>query len=255
MHLREMHDTSIAHLRRVDPVLASVIDRVGPCRLETRREGTHFDALVRSIVYQQLSGKAAGTIHARVRGLYGDRSPTPAELLATPDESLRAAGLSRQKMSYLRDLAEKVESGIIPLAADAIDHLENEEIIDRLVKVKGIGRWTVHMFLIFRLGRPDVLPELDLGIQNAIRRAYRLRKQPGPKDVLRIVQKWSPHASVASWYLWRSLESAPTKKGARSGRTPQKKASAKQAARKQRPSRATKRRVRRSTSVRGRKSG
>lgn len=250
-----MHDTSIAHLRRVDPVLASVIDRVGPCRLETRREGTHFDALVRSIVYQQLSGKAAGTIHARVRGLYGDRSPTPAELLATPDEALRAAGLSRQKLSYLKDLAEKVESGAVPLAADVIDHLDNEEIIDRLVKVKGIGRWTVHMFLIFRLGRPDVLPDLDLGIQNAIRRAYRLRKQPGPKDVLRIGQKWLPHASVASWYLWRSLEGAPAKNETRSTRSAQKKARAKPTARKRRPSRAAKRQSRRSTSARGRKRG
>jgi len=204
-----MHDPSIRHLKSVDPVLASVIDRVGPCRLEQRREGTHFDALVRSIVYQQLSGKAASTILGRVHGLFGDRSPTPSELLATPDETLRAAGLSRQKLSYLKDLATKVESGVVPLAADTIDHLADDEIIDRLVQVKGIGRWTVHMFLIFRLGRPDVLPELDLGIQNAIRRAYRLRKQPGPKDVKRIGKKWTPHASIASWYLWRSLEGAP----------------------------------------------
>jgi len=216
-----MHDPSIHHLRRVDPVLAAVIDRVGPCRLETRREGTHFDSLVRSIVYQQLSGKAASTILGRVHELYGGRSPTPAELLATPDETLRAAGLSRQKLSYLKDLAAKVESGAVPLAADTIDHLGDDEIIERLVQVKGIGRWTVHMFLIFRLGRPDVLPELDLGIQNAIRRAYRLRKQPKPKDVLRIGKNWTPHASVASWYLWRSLEGAkpvgasPGKKQAR----------------------------------------
>src|SRR6266550_722308 len=207
-----MHDPSIRHLKRVDPVLATVIDRVGPCRLEPRREGTHFDALVRSIVYQQLSGKAASTILGRVHGLYGDRPPTPAELLATPDETLRAAGLSRQKLSYLKDLAAKVEGGAVPLAAGAIDHLGDEEIIDRLIQVKGIGRWTVHMFLIFRLGRPNVLPELDLGVQNAIRRAYRLRKQPGPKDVRRIGAKWSPHASIASWYLWRSLEHTPQKK-------------------------------------------
>ena len=177
-----MHTPSITHLRRVDPVLAGVIDRVGPCRLEPRREGTHFDALVRSIVYQQLSGKAASTILGRVHALYGDRSPTPAELLATSDETLRAAGLSRQKLSYLKDLASKVESGEVPLAAETIDHLGDEEIIEKLVRVKGIGRWTVHMFLIFRLGRPDVLPELDLGIQNAIRRAYRLRKQPRQDD-------------------------------------------------------------------------
>ena len=204
-----MHTPSIRHLKRVDPVLAGVIDRVGPCRLEPRRDGTHFDALVRSIVYQQLSGRAAGTILGRVHALYGNRSPTPAELLATPDDTLRSAGLSRQKLSYLKDLAAKVDSGEVPLVAEQIDHLGDEEIIERLVRVKGIGRWTVHMFLIFRLGRPDVLPELDLGIQNAIRRAYRLRKQPGPKDVKRIGKHWTPHASVASWYLWRSLEGVP----------------------------------------------
>ena len=213
-----MHTPSISHLKRVDPVLAGVIDRVGPCRLEPRQEGTHFDALVRSIVYQQLSGKAASTILGRVHALYGDRSPTPPELLATSDETLRAAGLSRQKLSYLKDLAAKVESGEVPLAAEHIDHLGDEEIIEKLVRVKGIGRWTVHMFLIFRLGRPDVLPELDLGIQNAIRRAYRLRKQPRPKDVQRIGKSWTPHASVASWYLWRSLDGAappaPRKKSA-----------------------------------------
>src|SRR5438045_1966285 len=224
-----MRDTSIRHLKRGDPVLATVIDGVGPCRLEPRREGTHFDALVRAIVYQQLSGKAASTILGRVHALYGNRSPTPAELVATPDETLRAAGLSRQKLSYLKDLAAKVEAGAVPLAADAIDHLGDEEIIDRLVQMRGIGRWTVHMFLIFRLGRPDVLPELDLGIQNAIRRAYRLRKQPGPKDVLRIGKKWTPHASVASWYLWRSLE------GARQVKPAAKRSKAKKSARKRAP--------------------
>src|SRR5689334_10223336 len=220
-----MHSPSISHLKRVDPVLAEVIDRVGPCRLEPRREGTHFDALVRSIVYQQLSGKAASTILGRVHALYGDRSPTPAELLATPDETLRSAGLSRQKLSYLKDLAEKVETGVVPLAANAIDHLSDDEIIEHLVKVKGVGRWTVHMFLIFRLGRPNVLPELDLGIQNAIKRAYKMRKQPKPKDVLRVGKKWAPHSSVASWYLWRSLEGdAPKKRPAakKVSRTPRK---------------------------------
>jgi DNA-3-methyladenine glycosylase II len=201
-----MHDASIEHLTRVDPVLARVIARVGPCRLTPHAEGTHFDALVRSIIYQQLSGKAAATIHARVEALYGNRPPTPAELLATPDESLRAAGLSRQKLSYLKDLAAKVENGAVALDDTAIQALSDSEIIDRLVQVKGIGRWTVHMFLLFRLGRADVLPELDLGVQNAIRLAYGLRKQPTPKDVRRIGARWAPHSSVASWYLWRSLE-------------------------------------------------
>jgi len=201
-----MHAASLRHLKRVDPVLGRVIDRVGPCRLTLRTEGTHFDALVRSIVFQQLSGKAASTIHGRVLGLFGGRAPTPAELMSVPDETLRAAGLSRQKTGYVKDLAEKAASGLVPLEAGQIEHLDDEEIIERLVQVKGIGRWTVHMFLLFRLGRPNVLPELDLGVQNAIRREYKLRKQPGPKDVKRIGAKWSPHASVAAWYLWRSLE-------------------------------------------------
>ena len=215
---------TIRYLRRADPVLAAVIDRVGACTLEPRREGTHFDALLRAIVYQQLSGKAAATIHGRIIALFGGRAPTPKDLLATPDDALRAAGLSRQKLSYLKDLAAKVENGTVPIDAVEIDHLADDEIIGRLVQVKGIGRWTAHMFLMFRLGRPNVLPELDLGVQNAIRRAYRLRKQPGPKDVLRIGAKWSPFASVACWYLWRSLETPapPAKKATR--RAPKKKA-------------------------------
>jgi DNA-3-methyladenine glycosylase II len=234
-----VYKDSIRHLRRVDPVLAAVIDRVGPCRLEPRRDGTHFDALVRSIVYQQLSGKAASTIHSRLQDLYGGRAPTPAELLATPDDQLRASGLSRQKLSYLKDLAAKVESGVVPLTSDDIDHLGDDEIVDRLVLVKGIGRWTVQMFLMFRLGRRDVLPDLDLGIQNAIRRAYRMRRQPRPKDVLRIGEKWRPHASIASWYLWRSLEtertqSADAKASAAKEKRPAAKSRARKAAKRKR---------------------
>ena len=131
----------------------------------------------------------------------------------------------------MKDLAEKVHHGIVPLDDEEIEQLSDDEIIEKLIQVKGIGRWTVHMFLIFRLGRPNVLPELDLGVQNAIRRAYRLRKQPGPKDVRRIGAKWSPHASIASWYLWRSLEHAPSKRVSkttvrqpRAKRSPKKKA-------------------------------
>lgn len=198
------HRRAVNHLKRADPVLAEIIQRVGPCRLTTRAEGTHFDALVRSIVFQQLSGKAASTILARVHAHYGHRSPTAEEILSTADEPLRAAGLSRQKLGYLRDFAAKVASGEVPL--HDIDHLPDEEIIAHLVRVKGIGRWTVQMFLMFRLGRPDVLPELDLGIQNAIKKAYRKRKRPTPKDVKKIGAKWRPYATVASWYLWRSLE-------------------------------------------------
>jgi len=159
---------------------------------------------VRSIVFQQLSGKAASTILSRLVALYPDRVPAPEAVIATPDEQLRAAGLSRQKIAYLRDLSLKVTNGALPL--DAVDAMTDDDLIAHLVQVKGIGRWTAQMFLMFRLGRPDVLPELDLGIQNAIKRAYRKRKRPAPKDVKKIGAKWSPHSSVAAWYLWRSLE-------------------------------------------------
>jgi DNA-3-methyladenine glycosylase II len=198
------HRQAIAHLERVDPVLGKIIARVGPCTLTARREGTHYDALVRSIVFQQLSGKAAGTIHRRFREIYPGKRPRAHLVLATSDETLRAAGLSRQKIGYLRDLSARVNERSLPLAH--LGRLSDDAIIEHLVQVKGIGRWTVQMFLMFRLGRPDVLPELDLGIQNAIHRAYRLRKRPKPKDVLRIGAKWRPHATLASWYLWRSLE-------------------------------------------------
>jgi DNA-3-methyladenine glycosylase II len=190
--MSSQYRTAIAHLKRVDPVLGDVITRVGPCRLEVRRTGTHYDALVRSIVYQQLSGKAAGTI------------PRAELVLATDETLMRGAGLSRQKMGYLRDLSARVADRSLPLAH--LGRLHDDAIIEHLVQVKGIGRWTVQMFLMFRLGRPDVLPELDLGVQNAIQRAYGLKQRPTPKDVLRIGERWRPHASVASWYLWRSLE-------------------------------------------------
>jgi DNA-3-methyladenine glycosylase II len=195
---------SINHLKRVDPVLAQIIEKVGPCRLRVVSEGTHFNALTRSIVFQQLSGKAAATILSRVVTLFPDNVPTAAGVMRITDEQFRSAGLSRQKISYLRDLAEKVASDALPL--DAVESMTNDDLIAHLVQVKGIGRWTAQMFLMFRLGRLDVLPELDLGIQNAIQKAYRKRKRPTPKEVAKIGAKWAPHSSVASWYLWRSLE-------------------------------------------------
>ncbi|MEO8333455.1 MAG: DNA-3-methyladenine glycosylase [bacterium] len=195
---------AIAHLKRVDPVLAEIIARVGPCRIEQKRTGTHYHALVRSIVFQQLSGKAAGTIHRRFSELYPGKRIRAEAVLTSTDEQLRSAGLSRQKIGYLRDLSGRVVDRTLPLAH--LGRLSDDAIIDHLVQVKGIGRWTVQMFLMFRLGRPDVLPELDLAIQNAIQRAYGLKKRPTPKDVTAIGEKWRPYASVASWYLWRSLE-------------------------------------------------
>jgi len=195
---------ALTHLKRVDPVLGGIIARVGACRLQARATGTHYDALVRSIVFQQLSGKAADTIHRRFAELYPGKRIRAEGVLASPDEQLRSAGLSRQKIGYLRDLSSRVVEGTLPLAH--LGRLPDEAIIDHLVQVKGIGKWTAQMFLMFRLGRPDVLPDLDLGIQNAIQKAYGLKKRPLPKDVLRIGEKWRPYASIASWYLWRSLE-------------------------------------------------
>ncbi|HEU4563599.1 MAG TPA: hypothetical protein VFS05_03080 [Gemmatimonadaceae bacterium] len=199
-----MHRRAIVHLRGADPVMARVIDAVGACRFRARADGTHFDAILRSIVFQQLSGKAAATIHGRVLDLFGGRAPLPGELLATPDEPLRGAGLSRQKIGYLRDLAERAHGGAIPL--DSLHELEDAAIIEALTSVKGVGRWTAQMFLMFRLGRPDVLPELDLGIRKAVMLAYGLRKMPEPRRLLAIGAPWSPYATIASWYLWRSLE-------------------------------------------------
>jgi len=206
------HRPSVRYLKRVDPVLARVIEQVGPCRITLRTEGTHFQALTRAIVFQQLSGKAAGTIYSRLNALYAGSSPHPEAVLETTDEQLRAVGLSRQKIGYMRDLSAKVTTGDLPL--DAVEHMTDDDLIAHLVQVKGIGRWTAQMFLMFRLGRPDVLPELDLGIQNAIRKAYRMRKRPTPKQVKRVGAKWSPHSSVASWYLWRSLENGDGQLGA-----------------------------------------
>lgn len=198
---------AIAHLREVDPVMGRLIDSVGSCKLTLRDQGTHFDAIARSIVFQQLSGKAAGTIHGRFEGLYGGRSPLPSELTETSDDRLRAAGLSRGKAAYLKDLAARVVSGELPV--ETLHELNDDEVITALTRVKGIGHWTAQMFLMFRLGRPDVPPDLDLGIQKGIQRAYRLRKLPSPERVKKVGAKWAPYRTIASWYLWRLLD-APT---------------------------------------------
>jgi 3-methyladenine DNA glycosylase/8-oxoguanine DNA glycosylase len=197
--------SAVRHLKKVDPVLARVIESVGPCRIELRTAGSHFQALTRSIVYQQLSGKAAGTILARFNALYPGGEPSPEAVLEMSDEALRGVGLSRQKIGYMRDLSVKVATGALPL--DQVEHMADDDLIAHLVQVRGIGRWTAQMFLMFRLGRQNVLPELDLGIQNAIKRAYRMRKRPTPKRVKQVGGKWAPHSTVACWYLWRSLDS------------------------------------------------
>ncbi len=199
------HRKATAHLARVDPVMANVIARVGPCTLVVRSDGTHFDALVRAIVHQQLSGKAAATIHSRVIALIGEGTlPVPEKILATSHEALRAVGLSIQKASYVRNLAQHVIDGSLPI--ESLDDLTDDEITEALIQVKGIGRWSAQMFMMFRLGRPDILPDLDLGVQKGIQKAYRMRKLPTPKQVLERGRKWAPYRTVGAWYMWRILE-------------------------------------------------
>jgi DNA-3-methyladenine glycosylase II len=199
-----MHAKALRHLRHADPVLGAVIARVGPCPLTPHDEGTHFNYVVRSIVYQQLSGKAAATIYARVLGLYGGVPPSPAQLVKTADAKLRAAGLSTRKAEYVKDLAVRVHSRSI--AIERLHEMTDDEVIETLVSVRGIGRWTAQMVLMFRLGRPDVFPELDLGVQKGVQQLLGLRKLPSPEKMTKIGERWAPFRTIAAWYLWRLLE-------------------------------------------------
>ena len=190
---------------RRDPVLGAVIRQIGPCGMAGRQRSDHLSALVQAIASQQLSTKAAATIFARVMAL----SPTgaitsAADIDAMTDAQLRAAGLSGQKVSYLRDLSARLADGSLNLAE--LDTLEDELVIERLTAVKGFGRWTAQMFLMFRLHRPDVLPVGDLGIVTAMQRVYRMRKKPTAERMLKIGEAWRPYRSVASWYLWQTLK-------------------------------------------------
>lgn len=184
--------------------MADVISRVGRCTLTPRHEWTHFDALLRSIVFQQLSGKAAATIHGRVLQLVGDGEGAASRIVATSHEAFRAAGLSNAKARYVRNLAEHVLDGSLPV--DSLHDLSDEDVITALTQVKGIGKWSAQMFLMFRLGRPDVLPDADLGVQKGIQKAYGLRRLPTPAQVVRRGKKWAPYRTVGSWYMWRILE-------------------------------------------------
>ncbi|MBA2301473.1 MAG: DNA-3-methyladenine glycosylase 2 family protein [Acidobacteria bacterium] len=192
-------------LMRRDPVLAGIIRQHGPCGLGAARDRfDHFAMLVRAIVFQQLSTKAATTIHNRLLECTPEGLPLAQALATLSEEQLRTAGISRQKAGYLRDLCERVRAGDLDL--ESVDSMTDDEVIAALTRVKGIGRWTAEMFLIFRLQRPDVLPFGDLGIVTAIQRAYRLRKKPTLDRMRKIGEPWRPYRSVASWYLWRSLE-------------------------------------------------
>jgi len=192
---------ALRHLKRADPVLRRILARVGPFRPNRMRD--RFATLVKSIVFQQLALKAAQTIFTRLQSLYGrGRNPTPQELLRTSQRKLRSAGLSRQKIGYLRDLARKAADGT--LALGRLGRMRDEAVIAKLTEVKGIGRWMAEMFLIFSLGRPDVLPVDDLGLRLAIQKAYRLRKLPTSARITTMAERWRPYRSVATWYLWQS---------------------------------------------------
>jgi len=192
---------AMEHLRASDPVLARIIDAVGPIEIALRRE--RFAALSRAIIFQQLAGAAARTIHDRFVALFpGRRFPSPRQVLDASSEDLRRVGLSRQKSLYLRDLAAHIENGTLNF--HRFSKMDDEEIIVDLTRVNGIGRWTAEMFLIFNLGRPDVLPVDDLGVRNAARRLYRMRKMPDAKRLRALAERWRPYRSAASWYLWRS---------------------------------------------------
>ena len=200
--------TAVDYLRARDETLARVIDAVGPFRLEPMDAPSIFSALARAIVYQQLNGRAAATIFGRFCALFPGTDPNAEQVLAASEDDLRGAGLSRSKLLSLRDLAAKTVSGEIPTLAE-IRHMEDEAIVERLTSVRGIGRWTVEMLLIFRLGRPDVLPADDYGIRKGFARAYAQGELPTRKDVETYGLLWKPYRTVASWYLWRLAEQAP----------------------------------------------
>jgi len=199
-------DTACAELSSRDAKLAAVIERVGPCTLLPRQEGTHFGHLARNIIYQQLSGSAAATIHGRFAALVGGeaQAPDPHAILALSDEALRGCGLSVAKVRAVQDLARHVVDDRLPL--HALGTMSDEEIIAALMPVRGIGPWTAQMFLMFRLGRPDVLPVLDLGVRKGAQCIYRTRALPDATRLTKIARNWRPWASVASWYCWRVLD-------------------------------------------------
>jgi DNA-3-methyladenine glycosylase II len=191
-------------LVRRDPILGAAIKRIGPCGLAERQRKDHLSALVGAIVSQQLSTKAAATIFGRFVALFeGHQIPGVAAIAALPDDTLRGVGLSGQKSRYLRDLCARIGDGRLLL--EELDGLPDEQVIERLTSVKGFGRWTAEMFLMFRLHRPDVLPVDDLGIVKAVQKLYRMRKRPDAKRILKLGQAWRPYRSVASWYLWQTL--------------------------------------------------
>ncbi|MGO9837085.1 MAG: DNA-3-methyladenine glycosylase family protein [Polyangiaceae bacterium] len=204
-----------SHLASRDAKLGEIIDRVGPLRLELAATKTTFEALAESIVYQQLTGKAAATIHGRLCALFDRRRPRPDLLLTMNDDALRGVGLSRGKVLALRDLAARTLDGTVPTIG-RLRAMTDQEVVERLVQVRGVGPWTAEMLLIFRLGRPDVLPVHDYGVRQGFKLAYRMRELPAPKTLARRGEKWRPFRTAASWYLWRAVDLS--RRGERGGR-------------------------------------
>src|SRR5437762_3615530 len=204
--MTSMHEAAIEHLTKADKVLARLIRKVGPCGLKARERCSPFQALVQSVAHQQLNGIAANTILKRVMALYPRRKfPTPDDVLATPDEKLRGAGLSRAKVAAIKDIAAKTMEGVIPSAREIVK-LTEAEIFERLTPVRGVGPWTVEMLLIFTLGRPDVLPVTDYGVRKGFALTYGWKELPTPKELREFGQRWQPHRTIAAWYFWRALE-------------------------------------------------
>ena len=206
----EASPEAVATLRQSDPVMARLVDEHGAVvrrDLQRERPGDAYGALLRSIVGQQLSTKAARTIYGRMTELFDGHAPTPQQLLAVDPERIRAAGLSYSKIAYLRDLAQHVEDGSLEL--QRLPELSDDEVSAQLTAVKGLGQWTADMFLIFHLGRPDVLPVSDLGIRRAVAVEYRMRKLPDPKRLEKVARPWRPYRSLACLFLWSSLDNAP----------------------------------------------
>ena len=206
-----MTPEALRHLAAVDPVMARLIREVGPCELAPETRRSPFQSLVQAVAHQQLNGTAANTILTRFKKLFpGRKFPRPEDLAKVTDDQIRACGFSFAKIKAIRDIAEKTLSGVVPTSRQIVK-LSDDEIIGRLTEVRGVGRWTVEMLLIFQLGREDVLPADDFGVRNGFRLAYKKRGMPKPKALLKFGERWRPHATTAAWYLWRAVDLAKKK--------------------------------------------
>jgi DNA-3-methyladenine glycosylase II len=206
-----MHEKAIKHLCRADPVLGKLIRRTGPCTLKPKHRRSPYEVLVTSVTYQQLNGSAAATILGRVKALFPEtRFPSPQHLLEAPEERLRAAGLSRAKTLAIKDIAAKAVDGTVPTRR-TLQRMTDEEIVERLTSLRGVGPWTVEMLLIFNLGREDVLPATDYGVRKGFAVTYGWNDLPKPKELISFGERWRPYRTAASWYFWRALDTQTPK--------------------------------------------